>query len=523
MVVFVFVFCGYIFGEDTNEVILPQTEFFTEGAVSPVFEKRDVNVPSKEQKKSVYEYRSIKDFKMLEEEAQREFSREIRSKILSFFSYGMNDILNFSVVGFSQVPVENIGVSAVVKFSRFKRSDVVFYYDVPVFYLNTFRDLDLAGVSVGVSSSYVFWNVVFDFYEEFRGLWNNSNYVDEKSRTVSFDSKLRYRIDKDSSFNFVLNLNHYFGNIRNKSFYSYQTSFNDFYLNLGYVYGIEGFNFFSMGVGLGANVVGFTDVKTFSNGVYGDVSFSFMFPVYANTWLFGLDVGIVPDTFLPMEWFSKVSLGYKFSDSFITFLSIFKDYTRFNVNFLNNGLNFMYSLPLGDSVVGVELNSKLFFLGNSLLNLFLGYSYYLNKVFDDYLGGVYVLNSTNNVNALYSKVILDVISFDWFNFEGKYVFSLFLPMIPYVSIHSVGVSSKFLFGSFTLSLGASGESVKSSKFGNEDILPYLIVYLEIEWEVIKNISITLKADNVLNNLIEVRKDSVISEPFYISGGLKVKL
>ncbi|MFN4245662.1 MAG: hypothetical protein ACK4F9_05895 [Brevinematia bacterium] len=521
VIIFVIV-CVNTFAEDTNEVILPQTEFFTEGATSPIIEERDNTLLFKEQKKSIYESHSIRDFKSLEEEAKKEFLQETKSKILSFFSYGINDILNFSVIGFNQISAENFNISTVIKFNRFKRPDIVFYQNVAIPYTNTFKDVDLASVSVGISSSYTFWNTIFNFYEEFRGLWSNSSYLDEKNRAVSIDSKLRYQIDKDSSIKSHLNLNHYFDNIRNRSLYNHYTSFNDFSISLDYIYGIENFNFFNMSVGIGANAIGFTDTGNLSSGIYGNVSFSFMFPLYGNTWSFGMKVGIVPDTFLPMEWFSKISLGYKLNDNIATFISIFKEYTRFDMNFLSSGLNFLHYLPLGDSSLGIELNPKIFFLGNNSLNLFVGYSYYLNKVFDSYTNNIHIIGSTNT-SVVYSRVLLDIISIDWLNFEASYTFSLFLPTIPYAPIHSIILSSKFLLGSFNISFGVSGESAKESNFETKDILPYLIVYIETEWEIIKNLSINLKVDNALNNLVEIRKDSIIYEPFYASLGLKVKL
>lgn len=517
---------GYAFGETdktNNDVILPQTEFFVEGASSPVMEKREVIVPSYEDKKQIYETPTIKSVDILEKEAKKELSEEIKSKIISLFSYGINDILNFSLIGLSQIPVDSVSISTVIKYDRFKRPDVVSRYDEYTVLKNTFKDVDLVNLSVGVSSAYVFWNTVFEFSEELKGLWNNSIYLDEKDRVAYLDSKLRYRIDKDSTLNTDLFLSHWHNAIRDKLFSYYYTSLNDFSIRIGYKYGIEDFNFFSMNLGIGSEVVKFTDKPDLESMVYGDISFSFMFPFYGNSWFLGLNVGIVPNTFFPMEWYSKLHLGYKLNDYLVTFLLVFKDYDRFDYRFLNRSLNFLYSLPSGDSYIGVELNPRLFFLGNSSINVYVGYSYYLSKVYDKYQNDIYILDTTNAV-VVYSKVGIDVISISWLNLSGSYRFSLFIPSLPYISTHSVEATAKITFGSFSFSLGITGETARITKFDeNSTIPPYLGVSSELEWEIVKNLAILLKVDNALNNLIEVRKDSIIYEPFYVLGGLKVKL
>ena len=56
-----------------------------------------------------------------------------------------------------------------------------------------------------------------------------------------------------------------------------------------------------------------------------------------------------------------------------------------------------------------------------------------------------------------------------------------------------------------------------------DIPPYAIVSLDSEYEVVKNVSLSLNCRNLLNNIAEFRKGSVISEGIYVSLGIKVKL
>ncbi|MEN2997631.1 MAG: hypothetical protein ABDH28_01115 [Brevinematia bacterium] len=507
---------------NTNGVVLPQTEFFVEGATPPVIEKRDIVVPSREDRRDLYEAPSIKSVELLEKEAKKELSEGIRSKIISLFSYGINDILSFSIIGLSQIPVDPISLSTVIKYNRFKRPDVVFYYNVPTILRNTSKDTDLASVSVSISSSYIFWSTVVEFFEEFRGLWNNPTYLDEKNRNISFDSELRYKIDRDSNLDARIVLDHHYDVVRRRDFLSLHTSVNDLLLAVGYRYGLERFNFFGVDFEIGAKVLEFTDREEIVSGVNGKVSFSFAFPIYANTWFLGTEGGIIPDTFLPMEWVLRLDLGYKPGENFIVYFSVFKDYEKFGSKFLSRGLNLVNRVLPGDSVMGVELSSKLFFWGNNSFSLSGGYSYYLTKVYDRYEGDIYFVEVTN-ASEVYSKVEVDVISLDWLNFEGIYVFSLFVPFLPYTSLHSLEANAKLLLGNFSFSLGMVGETAKRSEFGQEDIAPYLGVSVELEWEVVKNVSFILKVENALNNLIVMRKDSIISEPFCALGCVKVKL
>lgn len=521
--VVLFLFCGVGYSvTNTNGVILPQTEFFVEGAVSPVIEERNVSVPTRGERKELYEAPTIRSVDILEAEARKEFSNEVRSRIVSLFSYGMNDILNFSLIGLSQIPVDSASISTVIKYTRSKRPDVVFQHVYPVTMKNTLRDTDLANVSVGFSSPSVSWNTVFDFSDDSRGLWNNPTYLDEKIRDVSFVSEFKYRLDRDSLLSVNFEADHCSTTLRSREFLSYYTAFNDLFLEVGYKYGVEEFNFFGVNLGVGAQILKFTYAQEFSSGVYGDVSFSLMFPVYANTWFFGVEAGIIPDTFLPMEWNSRVSVGYKPSDSVFILLSVFREYARFDPSFLGRGVSSIFGVSPGDSSLGVELNQKLFFLGNSSVNTFVGYCYYFSKVFDKYENGTYVPGITN-VNVVFAKVLFDIVSFEWFSLGGSYRFSFFAPSIPYVSMHSIEGIAKIDVNSFSFSLGFTGESPKGSTFGSEDIAPYMIVFAELEWEVVKNISVIVKADNILNNIVEVRKDSVVLDSFHLLGGLKVKL
>ncbi|MCX8096817.1 MAG: hypothetical protein N3D81_04920 [Spirochaetes bacterium] len=507
---------------NTNEVILPQTEFFAEGAVSPVIEERSIYLPSREDKKDLYDTPSIKSVDILEREAKKEISQDVRSKLISLFSYGLNDILNFSIIGLSQIPVDTLSVSTVIKYDRFKRPDIVFYGQEQRTLRNTLKESDLASVSVGLSSSSVFWNTIFEFSEEFKGLWNNQSYLDEKDRDVLLNSKLRYRIDKESTLNLSLGLNHYYANLRDRSFNSLHTSLNDFFFGLGYKFGVEDYNFFGIDLGVGAGVFKLTYENELKSGVYGDLSISFSIPIYENRWFVGLYAGVVPDTFFPIEWYSRLGVIHKFSDTFSIKLSVFKDYDRFTSSSLSKGLNILTSVPRGDSYIGVELSPRVFFLGNNSLSLFVGLSYYLNKYYDRLQADSYVIDYTN-ATALYSKLNLDIISLDWLNFGGVYRLLFFFPSIPYISQHSVELNTKVILGSFNFLVGVFGETSRLVEFNGSELHPYLGLSFEIEWEVIKNFSILLKFQNVLNNLVEIRKDSVVLEPFYFQGGVKIKL
>lgn len=507
---------------NTNEVILPQTEFFVEGAVSPVVEERNVYLPSKEGKKDLYDTPSIKSVDILEKEAKKEMTQDVRSKIISLFSYGLNDILNFSIIGLSQIPVDILSVSTVIKYDRLKRPDVVFYGQDQRTLRNTLKESDLASVSVGLSSPSVFWNTVLEFSEEFKGLWNNQSYLDERNRDVLLNSKLRYRIDRESTLNVLLDLNHYYANLRERSFNSLYTSLNDFFLGVGYKFGVEDYNFFGIDLGVGASVFKLTYENELKSGVYGDLSVSFSIPIYENRWFVGLSAGVVPDTFFPMEWYSSLGVIHKFSDAFSIKLSVFKDYDRFTSSDVSKGLNLLNSIPKGDSYIGVGINPRVFFLGNNSFSLFVGLSYYLSMYYDRLQNNAYVVDYTN-ATALYSKLNLDIISLDWLNFGSMYRLLFFFPRIPYVSQHSVELNTKIVLDSFNFLVGVFGETSRLVEFDEAELHPYLGLSFEIEWEVIKNFSILLKFQNVLNNLIEIRKDSVILEPFYFQGGVKVKL
>lgn len=305
-------------------------------------------------------------------------------------------------------------------------------------------------------------------------------------------------------------------------FNQYYTSVNDLFLGLGYKYGVDEFNFFAIDLGIGGNFSKLTFDEEYVSGVYGDLSFSFMFPIYGNKWFFGVNAGIIPNSSFPMEWVSRLSIGYKVEDTLFVFLSIFKEFDKFDSSYFSRGLNVLDKVIEGDSYFGVELNPKLFFFGNNLLNIFVGGTYYLSKVYDRYVSGAYTYDITNVV-GIYSKITIDFISVDWFNLGGSYRFLLFIPELPYVSLHSVELSSKFIFSWFSFSFGMVGESEKIDNINGEKLYPYLNVYLEVEAEIIKNFSLLFKVDNVLNNLIEIRKDSIVSESFYVLGGVKVKL
>lgn len=177
-------------------------------------EKRDVILPSKEDKKDLYDIPSIRSFDVLEKEVKKGLSEDIRSRIISLFSYGLGDILNFSLIGLSQIPVDSVSVGTVIKYNRFKRPDVRLYFPEESILKNTFRDVDIANVSIGVSSYYVFWNTVFEFNEENRGLWKNLSYLDERNRNVVLDSSFRYKVDKDSVFSSKLKIDHFFSRLR---------------------------------------------------------------------------------------------------------------------------------------------------------------------------------------------------------------------------------------------------------------------------------------------------------------------
>lgn len=524
-VVVCLILANFSFGADeiiTNDVVLPETKFFVEGAISPVMEKRDVILPSKEDKKDLYDIPSIRSFDVLEKEVKKGLSEDIRSRIISLFSYGLGDILNFSLIGLSQIPVDSVSVGTVIKYNRFKRPDVRLYFPEESILNNTFRDVDIANVSIGVSSYYVFWNTVFEFNEENRGLWKNLSYLDERNRNVVLDSSFRYKVDKDSIFSSRLKIDHFVSRLRSVGFNQYYTSVNDLFLGLGYRYGVDEFNFFAIDLGIGGNFSKLTFDEEYVSGVYGDLSFSFMFPIYGNKWFFGVNAGIIPNSSFPMEWVSRLSIGYKVEDTLFVFLSIFKEFDKFDSSYFSRGLNVLDKLIEGDSYFGVELNPKLFFFGNNLLNIFVGGTYYLSKVYDRYVSGAYVYDITNVV-GIYSKITIDFISVDWFNLGGSYRFLLFIPELPYVSLHSVELSSKFIFSWFSFSFGMVGESEKIDNINGEKLYPYLNVYLEVEAEIIKNFSLLFKVDNVLNNLIEIRKDSIVSESFYVLGGVKVKL
>lgn len=525
LLLFVFIFfvsSSFAEENETNKVILPETKFFVEGATSPVLEERDISLPSRESKKDIYENPSIKGIGDLEKEARKEFSKETKSKIISLFSYGLNDILNFSIIGLSQIPIDTSSLSTVISVVRFKRPDVVFYYDRPTTFRNTFKDTDFANVSLGFSSQTIFWNTSASFSEDFKGLWNNPHYLDEKDRNVKLESSFRYRIDKDSYLTSKFHIDHFHTTIRNSSFSTFESTFNEFFLNLGYIYGIEDYNSFGFDLGLGANLEKFIQTNTYFGSVFGNISITITFPLFQGNWLLKSRIGIVPITSKPMEFFANLGVSYKIYDNLIISLSLLKDYTKFSSDFLTRGLNVLEFSPNGDSSIGAEFGSKLFLLGNNNVNLSIGYAYYLSKIYDRYNLGLYTIDITN-ANSIYSRVVIDIISIDWINFSGTYKFFLFYPSLPYVPLHYIDLSLKLIFCGFNLTLTSFGEYTRGSTIGSYDIIPYLGVSFEIEWEIIKNLSLILKGENLLNNIIEVRKNSIISEPLYILGGLKVKL
>jgi outer membrane receptor protein involved in Fe transport len=138
-------------------------------------------------------------------------------------------------------------------------------------------------------------------------------------------------------------------------------------------------------------------------------------------------------------------------------------------------------------------------------------------------GFSYVMDVTN-VSLFYSKVYFDVISLDWFSLGVTYNFNLNFPVIiPYVPLHSLDGVLKFGFGGFYLALSLLGEYLISSDGVDFDIPPYAIVSIDSEYEIIKGISLSLNCRNLLNNIAEFRKGSVISEGVYVSLGIKVKL
>ncbi|MGC8869956.1 MAG: hypothetical protein ACP5PT_02535 [Brevinematia bacterium] len=521
---FLICFANVVFAEEnkTNEVVLPQTQFFVEGAASPVLEERDFSLPPKEEKKDTYESPSVKGIGNLEKEARKEISKENRSKIISLFSYGMNDILNFSMIGLSEINLDSSSLNTVIGFVRFKRPDLVFYYDVPSVFKNTFKDNDFANVSLGFSSSNLFWNTVISFSEDFKGLWKNTLYLDEKDRNVKLESTFKYTVDKDSTLKSSLHIDHFYTTIRDFSFNSIESVFSEFFLSLGYIYGIEDYNSFGFDLGLGGDLSKFIKTNDYSGLVFGDISFFTYFPLFKGEWFFRGKLGFLPDTSRPMEFLLNFDVEYKPNDNIILKWSLFKDYSRFGSDYLTRGLNVLEFLPYGDSSLGFQFSSKLFFLGSSSLNILGGYSYYFSKVYDRYASSLYVLDTTNS-HSIYSKLVIDVISIDWLDFSSTYKFSFFYPSLPYIPLHYIDFSLKLVLGGFNVTLSSFGEYLRGSIVGVEDLYPYLGLSIELEWEIVRNLLLILKGENLLNNIIEVRKDSIISEPFYVLGGLKVKL
>jgi len=506
---------------ETNEVILPETNFTVQG-VSP-YEVTDRNVifETSEGKSTIKEIPSLKGG-VFELEKEVKTKGEAKSKIISSFSYGIGDIIDLSLVGMSEIPSESYSVSTLIKYSRFKRPDILHYpTEGNEILKNTFRDIDLGSFTINHFTKSTFLTIDGQFFEDFKGLWKNPYFSDERDRNVNINGIFKYTIDKDSKLTSALKVDHTYVSLRSNTLDKVSYSFNDFFANLGYQYGSDEYNFFKFELGLGANLISKTNSLI---GMYGDISASLAFPLYMNSFFFVSSLSLIPDYFFPFDFSLNLGGVYKFSQDVSLYLDLRKGISRLSGEELIKGITFVDS-NVRDSFLGTETGVKVFIGKGDSVKLAVGYDYYLSKyysrpIFDSFS---YVMDITN-VSLFYSRVYVDIISLDWFNLGVTYNFNLNFPIIiPYVPLHSLDGVLKFSFGGFYLSLSLSGEYLISSDGVNFDIPPYAIVSLDSEYEIVKNISLSLNCRNLLNNIAEFRKDSVISEGIYASLGIKVKL
>jgi len=506
---------------ETNEVILPETKFTVQGVLPYEVTDRNVILETYEGKSTIKEIPSLKGG-VFELEKEVKTKGEAKSKIISSFSYGIGDIIDLSLVGMSEIPSESYSVSTLIKYSRFKRPDVIYYSSQGNEVLkNTFRDIDLGSFTINHFTKSTFLTVDGQFFEDFKGLWKNPYFSDERDRNVIVNSAFKYTIDRDSKLTSILKVDHTYISLRSNTFDKFSYSFNDFFANLGYQYGSDEYNFFKFELGLGARLIDKTNSLL---SMYGDISASLAFPLYMNSFFLVSSLSLIPDYSFPFDF--SLSLGgvYKFSQDVLFFLDLRKGISDLKGEELMKGVTFIDS-NVRNSFLGTEAGVKVFIGKGDSLKLAVGYNYYLSKYYSKpmFNSFSYVMDVTN-VSLLYSKVYFDVISLDWFSLGVTYNFNLNFPVIiPYVPLHSLDGVLKFSFGGFYLSLSLSGEYLVSSDGVDFDIPPYAIVSIDSEYEIIKGISLSLNCRNLLNNIAEFRKGSVISEGVYVSLGIKVKL
>ncbi len=524
-IVFYIVFAFYVFAfsseVETNEVILPQTQFVVEKTNVLEDLSRDTKIDIPSQKKEFdKDAPSIKTVEKLEKDVK--LAKDSQYSIVSSFTYGMNDFLEFAIVALNQTVREKHSVSFSVKYDRLKRSFVTLYsrlFDIYEVLPNSRRESDIFNFEVNYSSENILLSTGFEFFEDFKSLLSNPSFLDESYRRIFVEGNLKYKLDPESKFLLSINLRHSYNKIRDINYSETYNTFNMFSGDIRYEYGIEDLNFLNFGV-----LFGYSPFSSFSSNsydIYGKIYSKVLFPIYQSEWFLGMEGSIQPSyTGFDFSLYARIINKFSENANFEVFLG--KGYDNFDGNILSRGLIVLNAIPVSDSYIDLVSIFK-FFLSGNIFATGVKYSYFFRKIIEVNLSNSYGIESRelSSVNVFAS---FDIVSLEWITLSARYDFRFYSIPVIYSPVHEINLSSKFKYYLLSFGLDAKGGMFERSKNDQEfDLPPYLILDANVGLDITDNISLIVGGVNLLNNLYFERKYYILRDPFYLYGSIRVKI